>query len=40
MPCPDELTLELWSADALPPAEASAVAVHVASCARCTAQQA
>ena len=40
MSCPDELTLDLWLADALPPAEASAVAAHVASCARCTAQQA
>ena len=40
MPCPDELTLELWSADALAPAEAAAVAAHVATCATCTAQQA
>jgi hypothetical protein len=39
MPCPDELTLDLWSADALEPTEAAAVATHVAACARCTAQQ-
>ena len=40
MPCPDELTLELWAADALAPAEAASVAAHVATCATCTAQQA
>jgi anti-sigma factor RsiW len=40
MSCPDELTLDLWSAQALPPDEASAVAAHVASCANCRAQQA
>jgi anti-sigma factor RsiW len=39
MPCPDELTLDLWSADALEPIEAAAVATHVAACAKCTEQQ-
>jgi hypothetical protein len=38
MPCPDELTLDLWSAQALPGVEADVIAAHVASCARCTAQ--
>jgi hypothetical protein len=39
MSCPDELTLDLWLADALPSGEASAVAEHVASCETCAAQQ-
>jgi hypothetical protein len=37
MACPDELTLDLWLADALPSAEAAAVAAHVRSCATCEA---
>jgi hypothetical protein len=37
MACPDELTLDLWLADALPTAEAAAVAAHVRSCASCEA---
>jgi anti-sigma factor RsiW len=41
MACPDELTLDLWLADVLPPDEAVAVASHVHTCATCaTAQQA
>jgi len=40
MSCPDELTLDLWLAHALPAEEASAVAEHVAACPSCTAQQA
>jgi anti-sigma factor RsiW len=40
MSCPDELTLDLWLAHALPSEEASAVAAHVAACPSCTAQQA
>jgi hypothetical protein len=36
MTCPDQLTLDLWLAEALPPSEASSVAAHVASCARCS----
>jgi hypothetical protein len=39
MPCPDELTFDLWCADALGSAEASAVAAHVSACATCSAQQ-
>jgi anti-sigma factor RsiW len=39
MPCPDEVTLDLWSADALDPTKAAAVASHVAGCDSCTAQQ-
>lgn len=39
MSCPDELTLDLWSGDALPPEEAATVSAHVASCATCAAQQ-
>jgi hypothetical protein len=35
MPCPDELTLELWLGGALPPEEAAAVAAHVRACAAC-----
>jgi putative zinc finger protein len=38
MSCPDELTLDLWSGDALPPEEAAKVAEHVASCASCAEQ--
>ena len=37
MACPDELTLDLWLADALPPDEAAAVATHVHACAACAA---
>jgi hypothetical protein len=40
MSCPDELTLDLWLARALPTEEAASVAAHVATCASCTAQQA
>jgi hypothetical protein len=39
MPCPDELTLDLWMAHALPLAEAEAVSAHVAACATCSAMQ-
>jgi hypothetical protein len=35
MACPDELTLDLWLADALPSDEAAAVATHVHTCASC-----
>src|SRR5438309_9214863 len=37
MACPDELTLDLWLADALPSAESAAVAAHVRTCAACAA---
>jgi len=37
MACPDELTLDLWRADALPSDEAAAVAAHVHTCATCVA---
>ena len=37
MACPDELTLDLWRADALPSDEAATVAAHVATCALCAA---
>src|SRR5437879_1592334 len=37
MACPDELTLDLWLADALPSDEAAAVASHVHTCGTCTA---
>jgi len=37
MACPDELTLDLWLADALPSAEAAVVAAHVRTCAACAA---
>jgi anti-sigma factor RsiW len=37
MACPDELTLDLWLADALPSDEAAAVAAHVRTCATCAA---
>jgi anti-sigma factor RsiW len=40
MSCPDELTLDLWLARALPSEEASVVAAHVAECPSCAAQQA
>lgn len=39
MACPDELTLDLWLADALPSDEAAAVASHVHTCAVCAAAQ-
>jgi hypothetical protein len=37
MACPDELTLDLWLAAALPSDEAAAVAAHVNTCATCAA---
>lgn len=37
MPCPDELTLNLWLADALPSEEAATIATHVATCRACSA---
>jgi len=37
MACPDELTLDLWLAGALPSEEAAAVASHVQTCATCAA---
>ena len=37
MACPDELTLDLWLADALPAAEAASIAAHVDTCATCAA---
>jgi hypothetical protein len=37
MACPDELTLDLWLADALPLHEAASIASHVHTCAICTA---
>ncbi len=37
MACPDELTLDLWLADALPSDEAAAVATHIDTCAACAA---
>src|SRR5438445_3352185 len=39
MACPDELTLDLWLADALPSEEAAVVAAHVRTCATCAAAQ-
>jgi hypothetical protein len=39
MACPDELTLDLWLARALPSDEAAAVAAHVHTCAACVAVQ-
>jgi len=39
MACPDELTMDLWLADALPVDEAAAIATHVHSCAACTVAQ-
>lgn len=39
MACPDELTLDLWLADALPREEAAAIATHVHTCATCAAAQ-
>jgi hypothetical protein len=39
MACPDELTLDLWLADALPSDEAAAVAAHVHMCAACVAAE-
>jgi hypothetical protein len=35
MACPDELTLDLWLADALPSDEAATVGAHVLTCATC-----
>src|SRR5438477_1414595 len=35
MACPDDLTLDLWLADALSSEEAAVVARHVATCAAC-----
>ena len=40
MNCPDEVTLDLWLADALTPDEAEAISAHVATCPSCAAQQA
>ena len=37
MACPDELTLDLWLADALPAEEAATLATHVRTCVACTA---
>src|SRR5688500_7550579 len=37
MACPDELTLDLWLENALPPDEAAAVAAHARTCATCAA---
>ena len=37
MACPDELTLDLWRAAALPSEEAATIAAHVATCAVCAA---
>jgi anti-sigma factor RsiW len=39
MACPDELTLDLWLAGALPPGEAAAVASHARGCAACAAAE-
>jgi len=39
MACPDELTLDLWLADALPSDEAAEIATHVHTCATCAAAQ-
>src|SRR6266508_3589296 len=39
MACPDELTLDLWLAGALPSDEAAAVAAHVHTCAACAAAE-
>jgi anti-sigma factor RsiW len=39
MACPDELTLDLWLADALPSDDAAAVANHVHTCATCAAAE-
>lgn len=36
MACPDELTLDLWLAEVLPPDEAAAIAAHVSGCAACS----
>jgi hypothetical protein len=38
MSCPDELTLDLWSAGALAQPEAETIRAHVGSCANCTMQ--
>ena len=37
MACPDELTLDLWLANALPASEAASIADHVRTCATCQA---
>lgn len=39
MACPDEITLDLWLAHALPPDEAAAIAPHVRACADCRAAE-
>jgi anti-sigma factor RsiW len=39
MACPDELTLDLWLADALPYGEAAAIADHVHTCTTCAAAE-
>jgi anti-sigma factor RsiW len=39
MACPDELTLDLWLAGALPPDESATVAAHARTCPTCTAAE-
>src|SRR6266849_1922473 len=39
MACPDELTLDLWLADALPSDEAAEVATHARACVTCAAAE-
>jgi Putative zinc-finger len=39
MACPDELTLDLWLAGALPADEASSIEAHVGTCSTCTASK-
>ncbi len=39
MACPDELTLDLWLADALPSDEAAEVATHARTCVTCAAAE-
>jgi anti-sigma factor RsiW len=39
MACPDELTLDLWRADALPAHEAAAVTDHIHTCTICAAAE-
>src|SRR4051812_45945392 len=38
MPCPDELTMELWLADLLVGREADEIELHLAACADCQAR--
>ena len=37
MPCPDDLTLDLWLADALPAAESARLTTHLTDCPSCQA---